>query len=118
MANPNPNLNNLKPFKPGQSGNPEGTKPGKKNRATIAKKWLDLEIKAKNPITNIEELLSLEDLITLNQIKAANDAESSAYKVLMDSRYGAPKQEIEGMLNGNILLTFDKQDELIGNEPT
>lgn len=95
MANKNPNINGLKPFKPGESGNPAGLKPGIKNRSTIARKWLELEIKEKNPITGIEEQLSLEDLITLAQIKAAKKEDSQAYKVLMDSRYGAPKQDIE-----------------------
>jgi hypothetical protein len=35
MANPNPPLENLKPFKPGQSGNPAGTKPGTKHLKTL-----------------------------------------------------------------------------------
>lgn len=84
-----------KPFQPGQSGNPAGYKEGVKNRSTIAKKWLEVEIKAKNPLTGLEELLSQEDLITLAQIKAALQSESTAYKVLMDSRYGSPKQDLE-----------------------
>ncbi len=68
---------------------------GSKNRATIAKKWLDVELKAKNPLSGVEEMLSQEDLITLAQIRAARESDSQAYKVLMDSRYGAPKQDIE-----------------------
>lgn len=84
-----------KPFKPGESGNPAGYKEGVKNRSTIAKKWLDIEIKAKNPLTGDEEYLSQEDLITLAQIRAAIQGESTAYKVLMDSRHGAPKQDLE-----------------------
>jgi hypothetical protein len=75
--------------------NREGREKGAKTRATIARKWLDVEIKAKNPLTGIEELLSQEDLITLAQIKAARQGEAQAYKVLMDSRFGAPKQDID-----------------------
>lgn len=95
MANKSPNLDNLKPFKPGESGNPKGREQGTKNRSTIARKWLEVEIKAKNPLTGLEEMLSQEDLITLAQIKAALQSESTAYKVLMDSRYGAPKQDVD-----------------------
>lgn len=104
MANKNPNLDNLKPFKPGESGNPKGREQGQKNRSTIARKWLEVEIKAKNPLTGLEEYLSQEDLITLAQIKAALQSESTAYKALMDSRYGAPKQEIEG--NNSTAITI------------
>lgn len=84
-----------KVFQPGTSGNPNGKIAGTKNRSTIAKKWLEVEIKAKNPLTGLEEMLSQEDLITLAQIKAALQSESTAYKVLMDSRYGSPKQDLE-----------------------
>lgn len=107
MANKFPNLNNLKPFKPGQSGNPAGGIKGIKTRATIAKKWLDVETKWTNPITGIEEILSLEDQITLAQIKEARDGErkGTPYKNLMDSRHGAPKQEIEH--SGEVELGFD-----------
>ncbi len=102
MANKNPKRENLKPFQPGISGNPNGREVGTKNRSTIARKWLDVEITAKNPLTGENERLSQEDLITLAQIKAALQSESTAYKVLMDSRYGAPKQEIEGG-NANVI---------------
>lgn len=41
MANPNPPIENLKPFKPGQSGNPKGAKPGTKHLKTIIAEFLD-----------------------------------------------------------------------------
>lgn len=84
-----------KVFTPGTSGNPNGKIQGTKNRSTIAKKWLDVEIKAKNPLTGMEEMLSQEDLITLAQIRAAIGGEATSYRVLMDSRFGAPKQDLE-----------------------
>lgn len=96
-----------KPFKPGESGNPAGYKEGQKNRSTIARKWLEVEVKAKNPLTGMEEMLSQEDLITLAQIKAALQSESTAYRVLMDSRYGAPKQEIEGNNTNSINIKIE-----------
>ena len=43
------NEDNLIPFQKGQSGNPKGRPVGSKNRSTIAKKWLEIEQKLKNP---------------------------------------------------------------------
>lgn len=95
-----------KVFQPGQSGNPKGREPGAKTRSTIVKKWLDTVTEWENPITGETERISLEDQITLAQIKAAREAETpQAYKVIMDSRYGAPKQEIEH--SGEVEIGFD-----------
>jgi hypothetical protein len=95
-----------KVFQPGQSGNPKGREVGTKTRATVAKKWLETVTDWKNPITGEFEKLTLEDQITLAQIKAAREAETpQAYKVIMDSRYGFPKQEIEH--SGEVEIGFD-----------
>ena len=88
-------LNNLKPFEKGESGNPNGRPKGSRNRSTIARYWLEVNQKLKNPITGEDETMSQEDLITLSIIKKARDGDVSAYKALMDSGYGAPLQQIE-----------------------
>jgi len=85
---------NLKPFKKGQSGNPNGRPKGSLNRSTIVKRWLETFEQAKNPITGDTESMSQEDIITLALIKKARKGDTAAYKALMDSGYGAPKQEI------------------------
>ena len=93
-----PNPENLigKGFLPGESGNPNGRPIGSKNRSTIARKWLELEVNEKNPLTGLAEKLSYEDIITLAQIKKAKDEQdTNAYKALQDSAYGAPKNEVE-----------------------
>lgn len=78
---------------------------GIKNRSTIAKKWLEVETKWQNPFTGEMEMLSLEDQITLAQIKAARDDSSSiAYKNLMDSRFGAVQQKIDLTNTGELLI--------------
>lgn len=82
-------------FKKGESGNPNGRPKGSKNRSTIARYWLEVNQKLKNPITGEDETMSQEDLITLSIIKKARDGDVSAYKALMDSGYGAPLQQIE-----------------------
>ena len=93
-----PNPENLigKGFLPGESGNPNGRPIGSKNRSTIARKWLELELSAKNPLTGEMEKLSQEDILTLTQIKKAQvESDTNAYKAVMDSAYGAPKNEVE-----------------------
>lgn len=79
----------------GESGNPKGRPKGAKNRSTIARYWLEMEQKEKNPLNNITEHLSQEDLMTLSLIKKAREGDVSAYKALMDSGYGAPIQQVE-----------------------
>jgi hypothetical protein len=86
---------NLKKFtseyQPEKNGRPKGSK----NRSTIAKYWLEVNQKLKNPLTNQEETMSQEDLMTLALIKKAREGDVAAYKALMDSGYGAPLQQIE-----------------------
>jgi hypothetical protein len=87
---------NLKPaWQKGESGNPKGRPIGSKNRATIAKYWLEVNQSLKNPLTGENEKMSQEDLMTLALIKKARDGDVSAYKALMDSGYGSPIQQIE-----------------------
>jgi len=87
---------NLKPaWQKGESGNPKGRPKGSKNRATIAKYWLEVNQSLKNPLTGENEKMSQEDLMTLALIKKARDGDVSAYKALMDSGYGSPIQQIE-----------------------
>lgn len=80
-------------FKKGESGNPNGRPKGSLNRSTIVKRWLSALEDAKNPITGDEQKMSQEDIITLALIKKARKGDTAAYKALMDSGYGAPKQE-------------------------
>lgn len=87
---------NLKPaWSKGESGNPNGRPKGAKNRSTIARKWLEVNQKLKNPITSEDEVMSQEDLMTLALIKKAREGDVNAYKALMDSGYGSPVQQIE-----------------------
>ena len=82
-------------FQKGQSGNPNGRPKGKRNRATIAREWLEVEQNVTNPITGQKETLQQQDLITLAQIKAAREGSTQAFNALMDSAYGKIEQTIE-----------------------
>jgi hypothetical protein len=95
----------------GESGNPKGRPKGAKGRATIAKFWLSVEQKAKNPLSGSEEQMSQEDLITLAMIKKAREGDVSAYKALMDSGYGAPVQQVE-QTQTNVDLSGLTTDEI------
>lgn len=89
------NIENLKSWQKGESGNPAGRPKGAKNRSTIARKWLEVNQSLKNPLTGENETMSQEDLMTLALIKKAREGDVSAYKALMDSGYGAPLQQVE-----------------------
>ncbi len=95
-------------FQKGKSGNPNGRPKGTKNRSTIAKYWLEINQKLKNPLTGNTETMSQEDLMTLALIKKAREGDVSAYKQLMDSAYGTAIQYIE---QNNIHSYPERMDE-------
>ena len=110
----------LKPFEKGESGNPNGRPKGAKNRSTIARYWLEINQKLKNPLTGQDETMSQEDLMTLALIKKAREGDVNAYKALMDSGYGAPVQQIEqnttqidltGLTTDDLMKIVDSDDE-------
>jgi hypothetical protein len=97
----------------GQSGNPNGRPKGSRNRSTIARQWLEASEKVKNPLTQETQELSQEDIMTLALINKARKGDVNAYKALMDSGYGAPKQTTDtnvSISNFDIkeLISFDK----------
>lgn len=105
-------LDNLKPFKKGESGNPNGRPKGALNRSTIARKWLEVNQSLKNPLTGENETMSQEDLMTLALIKKAREGDVAAYKALMDSGYGAPIQQVEQTILEQPLFPDVQTDDL------
>lgn len=85
-----------------------GRPPGSKNRSTIARRVLDYLIRIPDEQyevllhthPDLKQQLTIEEYITLQQAVLAMK-ETNAYKAIMDSAYGAPKQEIEN-LNHNV----------------
>ena len=90
-----PNEENLKKFSSEYQPEKNGRPKGRKNRSTIARRWLEVNQELKNPLTSEFEVMSQEDLMTLALIKKARNGDVNAYKVLMDSGYGSPVQQIE-----------------------
>lgn len=110
VSNNNPIPGN-KPFPKGKSGNPAGRPKGSKNRSTIIKKWLHALSSGKNPLTGETEDLSVEDKMTLALISKAMKGDTHAYKALMDSAYGHPKQEIETTGQSEVITRIRFKDD-------
>ena len=101
------NEENLKPFKKGEVSNPNGRPKGSKNRSTIARQYLDLITKQKNGLTGEVEELSQEEMITLAMLVKASKGDVNAYKAVMDSAFGQPKQTTDTNLS---VSDFDVKD--------
>jgi hypothetical protein len=101
------NEENLKPFKKGEVSNPNGRPKGSKNRSTIVKELLEFASSQKNVLTGEQETLTQEQAITLAMLLKANKGDVNAYKALMDSCYGAPKQTTDTNLS---VSDFDVKD--------
>lgn len=99
-----PNPQNIKPPKKGEVRNPNGRPAGSKNRATIARMILESAVhfpdelveKVQQIFPEFSKKTTGEIAATYMQlVKAVTDKDTLAYKTLMDSAYGAPKQEVE-----------------------
>lgn len=101
------NEENLKPFEKGNNANPNGRPKGSKNRSTIIKELLEFASSQKNVLTGEQETLTQEQAITLAMLVKAGKGDVNAYKALMDSCYGAPKQTTDTNLS---VSDFDVKD--------
>jgi hypothetical protein len=87
-----PKAENIKSheFKKGESGNPDGRPIGTKNRSTILKKWIEVNVKIKdksNP--TLKEIDgTVEDQIILALIAKARSGDVQAIKEINDTLYG------------------------------
>jgi hypothetical protein len=81
-----------------------GRTPGVKNRSTIARKVLEMSAllpdemftKLKANFPDIEQKMTTEEIATIVIIgQAIAKGDYNSYKAVMDSAYGAPKQDID-----------------------
>lgn len=79
---------NLKSWKPGQSGNPKGKPKGTRNRSTIVRQWLDAEATDGFGGEVVDQLVRA-------LIKKAAVGDVAAFRELMDSGYGKVCDESE-----------------------
>ena len=109
------NTQGIKPyeFKKGQSGNPKGKPKGIRNRATIARKILDMVgilpekafAKLKELYPSIEKNMTVEEIMSITMAnKAISKGDHNAYNALMDSGHGKAPQahELTGADGGPI----------------
>jgi hypothetical protein len=90
--------------------NPEGRPEGSKNRATIVKKWVEVEGDFKNPISKAAERMTVEDAMVLAMIGAVLTKQNvQAYNAIKDEIYGKLTDSFkhEGDLNFNVNVKVD-----------
>lgn len=104
---------NLIPAKKGEVRNPKGRTVGSRNRSTIVKQWLKMTKKGKNPITEMVEVLEIQDLMTLALIGKALKGDVNAYRELMDSGHGTIEKNVK--LNANVNSSQMSQEEFLDN---
>jgi hypothetical protein len=87
-------------YQPKSNGHPKGVK----NRSTIAKMVLAIDVKLPDEAfeklrtiyPEIKQNMTAEEMMTLIQVSnAITKGDTNAYKAIMDSCYGAPKQDVE-----------------------
>lgn len=88
-------------FKPGESGNPKGRPKNVVNRSSVVLQWLKVEVTQKNPLTGLQEKLTVLDLVTLSLINQAMKGNVQAWKELMDSAYGKAVQPVQLDIDNN-----------------
>ena len=89
------NDENLIPAGKGEIRNPKGKPKGTKNRSTIAKEVLSAMMDGAD-LDGIKGKFTVQDLMTFAMAKKAiQEGDVAAYKAIMDSAFGTPKQTIE-----------------------
>jgi hypothetical protein len=92
---------NIIPPKKGEVRNPNGRPVGSKNTKTILERFLNLEMKQKNPFTQEIENMSVLELMNLKQIANALEGDLQAFREIIDRHEGKVSTKVES-LNLNI----------------
>lgn len=94
---------NLIPPVKGEIRNPNGRPLGAKNTKTILKRFLNLEMKQKNPFTQEDEKMSVLELMNLKQIANALEGDLNAYKEIINRHEGLLTTKIDHTTDGKAL---------------
>lgn len=93
-----------------------GRPKGLKNRATIARAIMDMKVKypeevlveLKKMYPDMTNNVTVEEAMAIMQaVKAIQDKDTAAYRALMDSGYGSPKQEIDQNIKTERPIVFE-----------
>ena len=105
-------LDNLKPFKPGQSGNPKGRPPGSKSSRTIAKEILAALSESNEPLDPV-----LRAVIAVMNDEEARDADRlKAADMIMDRMEGKAQQKVDNTSSDGSMSGTPTKIELISGE--
>ena len=96
----------------------QGRPLGVRNRSTVARKILDMLIRIPDEtyaemllnFPDVAQQVTIEEYITMQQAVIATK-ETNAYKAIMDSAYGAPKQETENTNTTTVTQIFKIGDK-------
>ena len=108
------NEQNLKHFKPGQSGNPKGRPKGIPNAKTRYKRLLELTQQKTNPVTGEIEEFTVAEQMDMKIFDKALKGDLQAYREIMDRLEGKPKITTDIDMTGNInvaLVKFVGEDD-------
>jgi hypothetical protein len=83
-----PYPNKITQFKNGEVANPKGRPKGSLNRATLYRRFLDLEGQYVNPLTGEEENLSIAERMAISVIRKGLEGDLKAVKEAFDSGFG------------------------------
>jgi len=95
----------LIPFKPGQSGNPNGRPKGSLNTATRLRRLLDITQNLKNPITETIEGFTVLEQIDMKLIMKAKEGDLASIKEMYDRLEGKPQSSVDLTTKGKELPT-------------
>ena len=100
----NTGIENLKPWKPGESGNPAGRPKGQRDYATIYREAL-IKLATLNNKTEEE----IENEILSNALLSARKGDYRFYKDILDRLYGTPvsRTELTGKGGSDLKIVFD-----------
>jgi hypothetical protein len=92
---PNKGHSNLIPPVLGEVRNPNGRPKGSKNTKTILERFLNLEMKQKNPFTQEVEDMTVLELMNLKQIANALEGDLASFKEIIDRHEGKVSQKTD-----------------------
>lgn len=100
----NTGIDNLIPWKEGESGNPNGRPKGQRNYATLYREALIKIAKANNQTED-----EIETLMLTKAIQSASKGDYKFYKDILDRLYGTPtnKTELTGKDGAELKIVFD-----------
>lgn len=115
------NNENLRPFKKGQSGNPNGRPKGAKSSETLLREAIvafaskkDLKSLGIDPSSNFDPRLAIFGKLAQNMYTAEKDSDSnSAAKELMDRGYGKSPQQVDNISSDGSMSASPNKIELV-----